>query len=411
MKTRHSPLLWLAIAVLVVTLLPLPAALAHGGGGHGSQSGASRYFDSSRILIVSGVLADPGGDWRLWGHGNHTGGGTHFELRSDDGTEFDLMLAPDWFLADTGMVLAAGDRVTVTGSVVAPYVDQPWHQNSGSGHGHGGQGRTDTHDFLIVTVLEAGGTMLVLRDDEGYPVWRGGPGGGITPWFDPDALVEVRGTLLRELGFWGPWGHGNQTGGGMHYLFESATGEVFYAILGPYWYLEDQGLVLEPGMTVDVIGSVVEPYWEPYSDHRFLVAAEIVAGTQTAVLRDEFGFPLWHGTGWHYYAPPYDQSAEIHLSGRVQRTQTRPYGQSLDRGYEMIVWSGDRRFLVFVAPAWHVETRHFAVRGGEWVEMRGTLVRDFQDRLTFVAGRVTVDGQIWRFRNLRGNPVWIHGAP
>lgn len=388
---RHLVTVWI-LSGFVLTL-PLWAQ----GAGHGAHHG--HYFDPTTITTLAGELEAPAGEWRLSGHGNHTGGGLHFVLAADDGESYELMLGPAWFVEDNGLALAAGDRVTVTGSIVPPYTGRPC---GGCGAAAG--------DFLIATVLVADGVTLELRDDEGYPVWRDGPGGNGPMWFDADSVVTLQGTLTQELGFWSTWGAGNHTGSGMHYLFESSAGETFYAMLGPWWYLEDHGVELEKGLALEITGSVVDAYWPRYDDHRYLIATAVVVGDVRVELRDDDGYPLWRGTGWHYYAPAYQQASVGTFNGVVQRTQTRSYGQNLDPGYEMVFRAGGRRYVVFVAPQWYTEMRRFAVANGQQIEVRGSLVRDYRGRLAIVAREVVADGHTWRFRNARGNPTWMSGA-
>ena len=163
----------------------------------------------------------------------------------------------------------------------------------------------------------------------------------MAPWFDPDAMVHLRGTLTESLGFWNPWGYGNATGGGMHYLFHAETGETFFAMLAPWWYLDGEGVVLEPGGALAITGSVVDSYWMGYDDHRYLIATEIELGGARTPLRDADGYPLWRGTGWHYYAPEYDPASEITVRGTVQRTRSVSYGGPRDHGYEAAFFTED----------------------------------------------------------------------
>lgn len=433
---RHFPTAP-ALGLFVLLLLPTAVQAQRRVPLHGpAVPGAGPYFDPSTVTTLSGVLAGSSDRWEMWGHGNFTGGGLHFVLEADDGKSYDLMLGPAWFLADKGLTLHEGDRVTVTGSAVEPYGEQPWmHRPHGPGgapshHGggpHGGNpggggpgpGLTDADSFLVVTRIEAGGFTVALRDDRGYPLWSGGPGGGMGPWFDPDGMVHLRGTLTESLGFWNPWGYGNATGGGMHYLFHAETGETFYTMLAPWWYLDREGVVLEPGGALAITGSVVESYWMGYDDHRYLIATEIELGGARIPLRNAEGYPLWRGTGWHYYAPDYDPASEMTVHGTVQRTRSVSYGGPRDQGYEAAFFSedgldggpGPDRCLLFLAPRWYVESVGFALRSGERVEVLGSLVHDFQNREGLVVREIRIDGRTWTFRDEHGYPVWMHGAP
>lgn len=428
-----------ALTISLLLLLLGPAAWGqrrialHGP----SPPEAGPYFDPSRLVTLSGELAGAGDRWEMWGHGNFTGGGLHFVLAADGGESYDLMLGPEWFLADHGLALHVGDRVTVIGSVVEPYGEQPWmggphgpggapSHHGGGPHGGGpgggpGPGPVAAESFLIVTRIEAGGFTVALRDDRGYPLWSGGPGPGMGtgmgPWFDPDSMLHLRGTLGDDLGFWNPWGFGNPTGGGMHFLFTAESGETFYAMLAPWWYLDREGVVLEAGRTLEITGSAVDAYWSGHDDHRYLIATEIGIGGARIPLRSADGYPLWRGTGWHYYAPHYDPGSEVTVDGTVERTRSVSYGGPRDPGYEASFFAKDGvggatgRHLLFFAPRWYVESQGFALRTGERIEVTGSRVRDFGDRPGLVVRRIRIDGETWIFRDPEGHPVWMHGAP
>lgn len=445
----------LVASVALAGATPSPAQVRRGSLGPPATPPAdSPYFDPATTMTLSGELVSGSHDWEMWGHGNFTGGGVHFQLATDGGDVYELMLGPQWFLAELGTTLHEGDRVTVTGSVVEAYGEQPWMggphgpgapgtapaegpTSVGAGHGgHGGEPGAGHHgggpgpgpgtvpegteDFFVVTRLEVAGLTLELRDPQGYPLWRGGPTGGVSPFFDPSTVAELRGTLSESLGFWNPWGHGNHTGGGMQYELTAEGGEVFYAMLGPWWYLDQQGVSLEAGEELVITGSIVDPYWDGLSEHRFLIATEIRIGAVRVPLRDDGGFPLWRGPGLHpYYAPDYDPAAEHTVSGVVVRTRSTSYGGHRDPGYEVSFLPGNGpedpegagRFLLFVAPRWYVDQVGFGLRTGERIELRGAAVQDFLGRPTLVVRWVQVDGERWSFRDAQGHPLWVRGAP
>ncbi len=399
-----------ALTALFTIALTTSVVVAQGGPGH--RGGP--FFDPGTVVTVSGVLESTEGEWLPRGHGNHTGGGAHATLRADDGTSYELMLAPEWFLEDNGFFLDDGDRVAVTGSLVEPYGEPSWKSHGhggghgGGGHGGGGPNGDPEADFLIVTVLETDGAELMLRDGDGYPVWRGGPGWHGESWFDPATVTTLTGSLGQTLGMWSAWGHGNHTGNGMHYRFSSDDGESFYAMLGPWWYLEENGIELETGLALEVTGSIVEPYWAGYDDLRYLIASEVVVGDVRVALRDEDGYPLWHGTGWHYYAPQWT-AADLTVVGEVRRTRTRTHGADLDPGYEVLVRSGNRLYVAYLAPQWHVEARRLAVAVGDTVEVRGAYTRE-NGRHELVVRSIVAAGRTVRLRNARGVPLWVRGA-
>ena len=56
--------------------------------------------------------------------------------------------------------------------------------------------------YLIATRIEADGVTLHIRDEEGYPRWRGGPDWAGHRWFDPDDMTTITGTLSELQGLW-----------------------------------------------------------------------------------------------------------------------------------------------------------------------------------------------------------------
>ena len=404
MKTGILGFTTIGLAIIgAACWLGSPAVLGHGGGGHGYMGGGGVYFDSTTVTTLSGTLSEPFDDWEMWGNGNHTGGGMHFELNADGGKKYDLMLGPYWYLEENGIVLSAGESVSVTGSVVEPY--GPGFGHMGGGHMGGG----GDEDYLIVQTLTAGGITLQLRDAEGYPIWRGGPGWDGTTWFDPDTVTSMRGSLRDNLGLWSCWGEGNYTGNGMHYLFDSKEGETFYTMLGPWWYLEEEGLTLNTSEPVKLKGSVVDSYWDGYDDYRYLITTEISQGGKTVRLRDNYGYPLWHGTGWHYYSPAYDTNETGSVTGTVVRSRTRTHGRELDPGFELVLKAGGKRYIVYVAPKWHADGIGFAPAKGREMTVSGAMVARGK-KTDIVARRIVVDGKSWRFRSANGSPLWIEGA-
>ncbi|NNE47723.1 MAG: hypothetical protein HKN37_13800 [Rhodothermales bacterium] len=409
-RMTSKNLIQLTVALVAVLTIGTPIH-AHGGGGHGFQGGMGMFFDPTTVTTLSGSLGGAFGDWQVRGHGNHTGGGMGFDFEADDGSFYNVMLAPDWFLEESGVSLEDGVRVTLTGSVVETYDNgRNGHGGQGGHGGHGGMGgHNDAEAYVIVTVLSVNGVTVQLRDDDGYPLWRGGPGWDGHRWFDPDAITNVNGTLREELGMWSSWGHGNHTGNSMHHLLESDSGETFYAMLGPSWFLEGQGIRLTTGQKVKIKGSIVDSYWSGYDDHRYVVATEITVGGKTAQLRDEWGYPLWHGTGWHYYSPDWNQGTRTRIQGTVRKVRRRTHGQFLDKGYELLVEADGVRHIVFVAPNWDVKHLGLKIRKGQEIKVAGSFINS-QSRPEMVARYLVAEGKRWRFRTKTGSPLWVVGA-
>ncbi|MBT8247824.1 MAG: hypothetical protein KJN73_08400, partial [Acidimicrobiia bacterium] len=91
-----------------------------------------------------------------------------------------------------------------------------------------------------------------------------GPGHGFQDgmgmYFDPATVTTVSGVLQDNFGDWEVRGHGNHTGGGMAFAFESEAGDAYDLMLAPDWFLEEAGITLETGQRITVTGSVVKAY-------------------------------------------------------------------------------------------------------------------------------------------------------
>jgi len=80
-------------------------------------------------------------------------------------------------------------------------------------------------------------------------------------------------------------------GEGVHLMV--ASGDEKLAVhLGPSFFVDQQGLKLAKGDRIEVKGSRIMLDGKPT-----LIAQEIKRGSDSMVLRDANGFPLWAGTG------------------------------------------------------------------------------------------------------------------
>ncbi len=82
--------------------------------------------------------------------GKRGSNGIHVTLKTEDG-DLSVHLGPEWFMDKQTVKIAKGDQIEVTGSKIT-YKDKP---------------------ALIAKLIKSGNDTLTLRDDNGYPVWRG----------------------------------------------------------------------------------------------------------------------------------------------------------------------------------------------------------------------------------------------
>jgi hypothetical protein len=229
-------------------------------------------------------------------------------------------------------------------------------------------------------------------------------------YFDPDSITTIKGEFVENLGLWSCYGYGNATGNGMHMLFESSEGTRYYAMLGPWWYLEEQGVVIQESSTAKITGSVVDSYWDGYDEYDYIIATEITVDGVTVKLRNDNGYPLWSGTGWHYYSPGYDTSSTDVIIGTVKRTRVRTNGKNYDPGFEIIVRNNTGRYRLFVSPEWYSDQLKLNIKKGQTIRVKGSVELVRGKRFDVVVRNIRIAGSRHVFRSASGTPVWVKGA-
>lgn len=265
----------LTAAAMLVTLVTLPvvAQIDDAGKGKGPGNGdgicdgsGPQYFDPATVETLSGTISIVYGLYCQVGDGNNTGNGMHFLFTADSGEKLYAMTGPFWFMESKGVELSEGERVTFTGSVVAPHGDV----------------LTD-HDYLIVTTLTADGATVTLRDEDGLPLWAGDSTGGYykSPGYKNGTVVTVQGTVLSVR----TRTNGANNDAGLELMVRTRDQQKLRVYLGPQYYCEQQGLGLGAGDQVRLRGSL---------QNRDMVCQQLTtaAGT-TYQFRARNGNPLW----------------------------------------------------------------------------------------------------------------------
>jgi hypothetical protein len=106
------------------------------------------------------------------------------------------------------------------------------------------------------------------------------------PRYDTATEFTLSGTVQEVREVTGGKGRG---GRGTHLIVKGEK-ETFTVHVGPSSFLAEKKLTLATGDVVDIIGSRVK-----VADAEVVIAREIRKGTQTVVLRDAKGIPLWSG--------------------------------------------------------------------------------------------------------------------
>lgn len=124
------------------------------------------------------------------------------------------------------------------------------------------------------------------------PGYFNGPMGHGPGWmhgamhFDPASLETITGKVaeVKTVKEYMPFA--------MKQIVVEADGKKTTVHLGPAFYLDAQKLKLKEGDSVKVEGTRVT-----FGQTAILVAKAVTRGDETLALRDEAGFPAWHGAG------------------------------------------------------------------------------------------------------------------
>lgn len=119
-----------------------------------------------------------------------------------------------------------------------------------------------------------------------------GQGGG----YDPKTEVTLTGTVSDIQQMTMPQGEGRGRGammagmGGVHLTLATKDGPKDIH-LGPSSYLADKNFTINKGDALEVTGSLVKMM----GNMEAVIAREVKKGSETLVLRDKNGMPLWSG--------------------------------------------------------------------------------------------------------------------
>ena len=118
---------------------------------------------------------------------------------------------------------------------------------------------------------------------------NGGP--GMNQMYDPAKAETVKGQVVSLEQAASPRGRGMGVG------FKLNTGsETLMVHLGPQWFIDEQGVKIAAGDTVEIKGVKAERMGE-----KIFVAGEVTKGAEVLKLRDENGIPAW--AGWRRSEP------------------------------------------------------------------------------------------------------------
>jgi len=211
--------------------------------------------------------------------------GVHLTVKTDKET-LPVHLGPGWYIESQDTKIEPNDKVEIKGSRII----------------------FNGKQAIIAYEVKKGEEILVLRDENGFPAWRGwrlrssvkpstqqgmrwkgsggwGPKTNYGRMYNPETVETVSGEVVSIEKI--------TPGKGMYYgihLTVKTDKETISIHLGPGWFIENQSITIEPEDKIEVKGSRVSFEGKPA-----IVAAEVNKGEEILVLRDENGFPAWSG--------------------------------------------------------------------------------------------------------------------
>lgn len=134
------------IGILLTSLIVFVSCNTYSQNGWGRGSNYNRLYDVKTVETISGVVTDIN---KIYPEKNMSHG-IHLTLSTANGS-ISIHLGPGWYIENQEVQISKDDNVTVTGSRV----------------------KYDGNDVIIAKEVAKGDQVLVLRDDEGYPLWAG----------------------------------------------------------------------------------------------------------------------------------------------------------------------------------------------------------------------------------------------
>ena len=119
--------------------------------------------------------------------------------------------------------------------------------------------------------------------------WRGSGGWGMgsqyNRMYDPKTVGTISGEMI-SVDMITPMKGMSQ---GVHLTLKTYK-EIISVHLGPWWYIENRDIRIEPKDKIEVAGSRIT-----YQGKPAIIAAKVKKGDEVLKLRDENGLPVWAG--------------------------------------------------------------------------------------------------------------------
>jgi len=317
-------------------------------------------------------------------------------IKTADGQQHRVWLAPNSYLCTFGFTPNVGDSVAVTGAPT----------------GSGGD--------IIARQIMWNNQMFAFRSAEGVPMWASRDPNFVryaSTWnsgqmatfsgridkiyeFNPGCpelgsglalRVRVNGQDWETVPSWQQ--DGRQPYATVH--------------LGPTWYVKDKIARLRRGQTITATGSPVT-----WNGGCAIIASQVQQGACNVAFRDTAGRPLWAG-GWQNwsqgtrYASLYDPSYMRTISGSVESMDGFGPVDGLRAGTLLTVRCADGSAVrVALIPEWSVEKTGLQVQKGDQVMIAGP-VSILNGQQVLIASHLQSGGHVFALQDCVTQCLWV----
>ena len=366
---------------------PVPSTLS------ACTQGLVAYNRQAEMCVEGSVVTGPG-------LANPTDIDYQMIIRTSDGQERHIWLAPNSFLCNTAFNPAVGDSIAVTGAAT----------------GSGGD--------IIARQVMWNNRMFAFRNLEGVSMWASRDpdfvsyastwnGGQIVTFnaridkimaFNPGCpelgsgvalRVQVNGQALETVPSW------------------QQDGRPIYATvhLGPTWYTQERIARLRRGQTITVSGSPVT-----WCGQCVVIATQVQQGSCVVGFRDCSGRPLWAG-GWQAwgagtrYANLYDPSYMKTVCGTVESMSNFSLVDGIRSGTMLTLHTTEGATeRIALIPEWSTERTGIELKMGDQVTIAGP-VAVLNGQQVIIAGNVQSSGHVFALQDCGSACLWIAALP
>ena len=272
--------------------------------------------------------------------------------------------------------------------------------------------------MVSVSIFAAASESLAQRGmGRGGP--RGwGPGNQYCMVYKPDTVETFSGEVISVEKI----SPRNGMFYGVHLMVK--TGEKTVSVhLGPGWYIENQGIKLDPKDKVEITGSKVT-----FDGEQAVIAAEVKKGDEILKLRNENGIPYWSGWRKRSDVRPFNQRGLCWIGtcgcmpctqycsiytpntietvyGEVVSVEKATPGRGTSYGIHLVVKTDEETVFVRLGPEWYIENQGFTIEPDDKVEIKGHRIYD-RGKPAIIAAEVKKGDDILKLRDKNGLPYW-----